>query len=279
MNYRYISAILFCSFLFSSIMEAKEPPAGQIGLAPSIFEELRIGNKPVNETVRFINFKEEPVTVQVSVHNWTLDENNKIKLLPPDPQSLDQWITINPLTFTVPPKTSRPIRFSIRPRVQPAPGEHRAIIYFTEKPATNDTTKHKTIKTRFRVGIGIYATAGDVTKQAALHSFRLDGNKLYADIENTGNVHVRLHGKFVVWNEKEFPGANNPGKLFPRNKENMEPKGLAGKGRLNRFPILPGTRRTIATALPRIEKSGTYIIAVKDTLADMPMVHTFKFKK
>lgn len=279
MMYRFILLGIVLNLLPSPMLLAEELPKGQVGLSPGVFENIRIGTKPVNKTIRFYNFKDKPVSVHVDVHNWTLDKNNKIKLLPPNPQSLDQWMTINPLNFTVPPRQSRPIRFSIRPRVQPSPGEHRAIIYFTENRVENDTTRHKGVKTRFRVGVGIYAIAGPAEKKAVLHSFRLDRNTLYADIENTGNVHVRLKGTFAVWDEKEFPGNSNPDKLFPKKKENSEIKGFAGRGQLNHFPVLPGTRRTIATALPGIEKSGAYIIAIQDTLAGTPRSHTFKLVK
>ncbi|UZJ42688.1 DUF916 domain-containing protein [Prosthecochloris sp. SCSIO W1101] len=261
---------------FSHDLRAEDIPKGQVGLSPEIFEDIRIGTKPVNETIRFYNFKDKPVRVEVSVHNWTTDTSNRVKLLPPTTQSLDQWMTINPLNFTVPPKQNRPIRFSIRPRMQPEPGEHRAIVYFTEIPAENDTTAQQTIRTRFRVGVGVYAIADPAEKKAKLHSFRLDRDILLADIENTGDIHVRFGGRFAIWKEQDFPGSGNPDKVFPKNKDNEKPDGLAARGRLNRFPVLPDTRRTIATALPRMAENGNYIVAVQDTLAGVPRSHTFK---
>ena len=276
MTYRFILLVIALNFFSLQCLLAEELPQGQVGLSPGIFEDIRIGKKPVNETIRFFNFKDKPVKVRVSVHNWTSDTGSKVRLLPPTPQSLDQWMTINPLNFTVPPKQSRPIRFSIRPRVQPEPGEHRAIVYFTEVPAENDTTAQQAIMTRFRVGVGVYAIADPAEKKAALHAFRLNKNVLFADIENTGNVHVRLKGRFAIWKEQDFPGNDNPDKVFPKSKESGKPDGFAAKGRLNRFPVLPGTRRTIVTALPQIEQNGSYIIAVQDTLAGVPRSRTFR---
>ncbi len=272
-------SILVLNLLCFHVLHADELPAGQVGLSPSILENLRIGPQPVNESIRFYNFKEEPVTVSVDIHNWTIDKNNKIKLLPPDQQSLDQWITVNPLEFTVQPKKSHIIRLSILPRVKPAPGEHRAILYFTEKPSQGDTTKTRVVRTRFRIGAGIYAITDPVKKQAVLHSFRLDGNRLSADIENTGNVHVRFPGKYAVWHEHDFPGPEGIDKAFSKIGETDKKQTFVGKGQLNRFPVLPGTRRTISTVLPDIDKRGGYIIAIKDTLAGTPKVHTFKFAK
>ena len=278
MTYRFFLSVLLllAAASFKDLYAEDIIPQGQVGLSPEIFEDIRIGTKPVNETIRFYNFKDKPVRVEVSVHNWTTDTSNRVKLLPPTSQSLDQWMTINPLSFTVPPKQNRPIRFSIRPRVQPEAGEHRAIVYFTEIPAENDTTAQQTIRTRFRLGVGVYAIADPAEKKAKLHAFRLDRNTLLADIENTGNVHVRFSGHFAIWKEQDFPGRSNPDKVFPKNKDNEKPDGLAARGRLNRFPVLPDTRRTIATALPRMAENGNYIVAVQDTLAEVPRLHTFK---
>ncbi|MCW8796704.1 MAG: DUF916 domain-containing protein [Chlorobium sp.] len=275
---RIIPLFVLCFFSFHALSSA-EIPADQVGISPSIFEELRLDNKPLNETIRFFNFKDEPVHVHVSVHNWTLDENNKLELLPPNPHSLDQWITINPLEFTVPPGGSRPIRFSIQPRVKPAPGEYRAIVYFSENPLKTTSENNQTLKTRFRIGVGIYAIADSPVKKGSLHSFSLQNNKLCADIENTGNAHIRFKGKYAIWNSAAFPGTKNHDKLFPKSKENEKPDGLIGNGSLNRFPVLPGTRRTIETSLPVIEKSGSYVIAIQDTLAGTPDLHTFRFMK
>lgn len=276
--YRIIALLLFCLLPFPALCKA-EIPADQVGISPSIFEELHLGNKPLNETIRFFNFKDEPVAVIVSVHNWTLDKNNKIKLLPPNPQSLDQWITINPLKFTVPPGSNRPIRFSIQPREKPNPGEHRAIVYFSEDPSKKASENNQTMKTRFRIGVGIYAIADSPVKKGVLHSFRLENDKLRADIENTGNVHIRFKGQYAIWDSDAFPGENNHDKLFPANKESQKPDGLLAKGFLNRFPVLPGTRRTIETPLPGMGKTGKFVIAIKDTLAGMPGLHTFMFTK
>jgi len=282
MKYVKISSILFFCLLLARVLFAEEKlPPGQVGVAPNVFEELHIGSKPVNESIRLYNFKEKPITVRVDAHNWTIDENNKIKLLPPDSQSLDQWLIINPLTFTVPPKKSQVIRFSIRPRVKPDPGEHRAIIYFTEEKKPEDSTATATLQVLFRIGVGVYATADPVRKQGVLHSFKLDCNKrLSADISNTGNAHIRFGGTFAIWQADAFPGLDNAGKTFPQIKKNGKPpEGYVAGGQLNRFPVLPGTRRTITTALPRIEKSGSYIIAVQSTLAGTFRSYSFRLTR
>ena len=98
-----------------------EPPA-QIAVSPSRFE-VEIGPKPTTEAVTVMNLGKDPVTIMVTVASWDLDELNKVRILEPDEQSLDQWMVINPLRFTVPSGKSQTVRFSIRPKIRPLPGE------------------------------------------------------------------------------------------------------------------------------------------------------------
>ncbi len=272
-------AALLVGFFGFLTLHASELPVGQVGVSPSIFEEVRLEGNELNKTMRFFNFKDKPVSVRVTVHNWTTDHNNRIELLSPDPQSLDQWIVVNPLRFTVPARKSHVVRFSIRPREEPSSGEHRAIIYFTEEPSEPDSLAKETLQNRFRIGTGIYATSGDVKKQALLHSVRVSDNRIDADIENTGTVHTRFRGKYIIWEADAYPGMDDFDRYYYGKPEDAAVQGLVGKGVLNRFPVLPGTRRTISSSLPVSNKKGALLIAVKDTLAGVARVHTFRIEK
>ena len=37
---------------------------------------------------------------------------------------------INPVEFTIPAGGEQVVRFAVRPRAQPEPGEHRAMVFF-----------------------------------------------------------------------------------------------------------------------------------------------------
>ncbi len=277
MRHHLISLLFFCLMALPAFDTlADDLPPAQVGVSPNLFQGIRLDGSTLNRSLRFYNYKNTPVKVAVEVKNWTLDAAGDIKLLPPDPQSLDQWIVINPLTFTVPPKQSQVIRFAIRPRMKPAPGEHRAIIYLSEVPIESEMKA--SLQTLFRIGIGVYGNADPVRKQAVLHRLSLNNKRLDADIENTGNVHARLTGEYAIWKQTALPGTVTPETAFPAISTATKPEGLMQKGQLNGAPVLPGSRRIVTTGLPE-NPSGTYIIAVKDTLAGTPRFHTYTLNK
>ncbi|MCF8383712.1 MAG: molecular chaperone [Chlorobium sp.] len=259
-----------------SLLRADEPPPGQIGVAPSMFE-LAIGQNPVNESVRIFNLKKIPTTVKVEVYNWTLDEKNEVKLLPPDKQSLDRWMLINPLSFTLDPGKSQVVRFSIRPTVKPDPGEHRAIIYFIEQPATASVDSSKALEILFKLGVGVYGYADPVKHAGVLSSLSFDksSSSIVADIANSGNVHTRLKGNYSIWKKDTFPGIGAAAKFADADKKEKQPTGMMISGQLNQTPVLPGSRRTLSTQIPMPKASGSYILAVNGSIDGKAVEKTF----
>jgi fimbrial chaperone protein len=260
-----------------ALLRAEEPPPGQIGVAPSMFE-LSIGQKPVNESVRLFNLKKTPANVKVEVYNWTLDEKNEVKLLPPDKQSLDRWILINPLSFTVEPGKSQVVRFSIRPTSKPEPGEHRAIIYFIEQPSTGLTADStKALEILFKLGVGVYGQADPVKRSGNLNSLSFDkaSSSLLADISNNGNVHSRLKGNYSVWKKDAFPGIGAAAKFADQQTQEKPPAGMIMSGQINQTPVLPGSHRTLATQIPLPKTPGNYILAINGNIDGKAVEKTF----
>ncbi len=254
-----ISLMLLCCIIIPATLTAEEPP-GQIAVFPSMFE-LTIDSKPVNQSIRLKNMKNKPVTIKTDVYNWTLDQQNNLQTIPATAQSLDRWMIINPITFTIAPGQEQVVRFSIRPDVKPEPGEHRAIVYFTEQPGTKDEVA--AVEVTFRIGVGIYAYTEPVRKGGQLQSLTFDRTipMLKAEIVNNGNVHTRLKGEYAVWEKGKFPGFGS------MNSTGTTASGFIASGALNNMPVLSGTRRTIVTnlALPA-NISGGYTIAVRGEL-------------
>lgn len=259
-----------------SLLRAEEPPPGQIGVAPSMFE-LAIGQNPVNESVRIFNLKKTPTTVKVEVYNWTLDEKNEVKLLPPDKQSLDRWMLINPLSFTLEPGKSQVVRFSIRPTVKPDPGEHRAIIYFVEQPAVANADSAKALEILFKLGVGVYGHADPVKHAGMLNNLAFDKSSasLNADISNSGNVNTRLKGNYSLWKKDTFPGIGAAAKFAEGEKQEKQPAGMIIAGQINQTPVLPGNRRTISTQIPLPKTPGSYILAVNASIDGKTVERTF----
>jgi len=270
-----IILFLLCSITFTNLYA--DTPPGHIAISPPFFE-LSLGNKPINESIRMVNLKKEPVKVKVEVYNWTMDEKNEVKVIPGTSQSLDQWMLINPLSFTVEPGGTQIIRFSIRPRTKPEPGEHHAMIFLTEQLPDSLETKKSAIKVLFRYGMAVYADTDPVKKSSTLASLTCDkgASMLKAEISNTGNIRTRLKGNYTIWKAGTFPGFKTMTDYINKPKTEKKPEGLLDSGALNSAPVLPGQRRTVITPIgTRDNKAGNFVVAVKGMLDDKPVEKLF----
>jgi hypothetical protein len=249
---------------------ASSPPA-QIAVSPSRLE-VEIGSRPTTESLTLMNLGEAPVEVEVEVANWDLDEANQIRLLEPDEQSLDQWIVINPLRFTVPGGESQTVRFSIRPRVQPEPGEHRAMIYFNQVLSEEESPKHQ-LRVRFSFGVAIYGLVGDVVRSGRLHDVEIvhGSNPMVArmDVSSDGSAHVRLAGQYAIYPADVYPGAENTTlNAVHRPGDIVVPEMAVAAGLLPSRPVLAATRRHVLLQTRRELPPGNYILDLNGNLED-----------
>ena len=257
-----------------------EPPA-QVAVSPPRFE-LELGSKPVNESLKVLNLGEDPVTVEVSVYPWVLDENNQVQIVEPDEQSLDQWMVINPLRFTISGGGSQVVRFSIRPRIEPEPGEHRAIIYL--KQILPEVTEERApLRVSFRLGVGVYAWVGDVTREATIHSVELvpasNPPAFGFDISSSGTAHVRLEGQYAVWRAENFPGSEATSPIEGINTASAEaPEAVQEFGTLPTIPVLPGTRRSLSLQLLEDLPPGDYVLDLNGAVAGVAIDQAIRFE-
>lgn len=254
--------------------EANMPPA-QFSISPDKFI-LPIGAKPVNNGLRINNLQKRSVSFSVDVYNWTLDEKNQVKVIPSDRQSLDQWMAVTPLSFTLQPGQSQVIRFSVLPTVIPDPGEHRAIIFLSEQPSP-EAPGEGVFHIQFRYGIGIYGWADPVRQRAVLKSLEFDPESftLKAAIANTGNVHVRLEGNYTIWKKQLFPGSQKGGIPSGENR----PKGSAAFGQIEMKPVLPGTTRTVEALIAVPREKGEYMVSIDGILGREKIRKTFSVQR
>lgn len=233
-----------------ALLALAAPADAQLGVAPTRFE-VDLDEGPSTHSVRVLNLGQRGSLVEVEVLNFDLDEANKVRILPPDEQSLDQWMVLNPLRFEIPAGGSQAVRFSIRPRVEPATGEHRAMLYFTEV-VDPDAPPTQGIRALHRIGIAVYAWAGEEVRSATVHGLTVAGGVARLDVEATGTAHVRCAGTWTVLTLGDPPA--NP-----------------ASGELPSTPVLPGTRRTIPTPLPSDLGPGEHRILVEGTVGDAPL--------
>jgi P pilus assembly chaperone PapD len=247
---------------------ANTAPPAQVAISPPRVEvDLDAGRS--TEAVHVINLSDQETRISVSVVHWDLDENNKVRDLPPTEQSLDQWIVINPLEFTIPPQDQQTIRFAVRPRVEPEPGEHRAMIYFEQGTAPADADAGA-VSVRYRLGVAVYGLSGHIDRRGRIEAIRHTGSgeDHYLDIDtlSEGNASVRLTGQFGIWQAADFPGTEAAAALLNRPTEPTD-NVLGTIGVLPEIPVLPGTQRTIRVRLPALSATASYVVYVAGEFA------------
>lgn len=258
------SVLLFLLLFFPRIAFSEQLPPPQLAVVPSMFE-MEIGDAPVNDSVTITNYKKRPATFRIELYAWTLDEHHELKIIPSSPQSLDQWMVVNPLRFTIPPGGQQTVRFSIRPRLKPAPGEHRAIMFLVEEPAQAQAQPASGTPVFMKFGISIYGYVKPVIHSARLQelSFNQSTGVISARVINSGNVHTRFRGKYAVWGKKYFPGLEATKQMLKTLEPGKEPAGYVTSGIIPGNPVLAGgeSRYSLKASLPKQSK-GPYVVAV-----------------
>ncbi len=243
------------------------PLAAQVGLSPPKLDiTIDPSGRPSTHSIRIVNFGDQAVEVQVVVYNWDMDEDNQVRILPPDEQSLDQWMVLNPLRFTVPADGSQAVRFSVRPKVRPEPGEHRAMIFFEQVPPED---KAPEIRFVFRLGAAVYGQVGELRRIGELHAVEAGGHAASFDVESVGTANVRFAGQYAVWPAAAFPGAEATSAIDGLDQPDaVVPEPIVEAGPLPPTAVLPGTRRKVPLQLHEALEAGDYVLDLNGTLGE-----------
>ncbi|MGD9829916.1 MAG: molecular chaperone [Hyphomicrobiaceae bacterium] len=274
---RYLTSVA-CLAVAGLLAMAAPAWAFQIAVSPLRFE-IDLNGRPVAKALQVFNQGHEPIQVSVSVAHFDLDENNKVREIAPTAHSLDQWIVVRPLSFTIPPGASQTVRFAVRPYVRPKPGEYRAMIFLEQK---GSQAVARRINVRFRFGVAVYAYVGSPERTSKLHGVATGPNGLTLDVESLGNAHVRLEGNVGIWPAASFPGEAKAkalvvAKQSAKQTKTVLPPGAVFAAPLPNLPILPGTRRKVATALPQPLKPGAYRAVIVGSLSGKPISRLLSF--
>ncbi len=264
---RHILALVIAGLAPQAAAQESAPP--QVGISPTRFE-LEIGARPTVESFRVMNFGDDSLEIELSVVHWQMDERNQVAVIAPTEQSLDQWMVINPLRFTIPPGQTQAVRFSVRPRVEPADGEHRAMIYLNQVLPESGGDEASGIRFRFQYGVTVYGYAGETRRAGELHAVTaVEGEgpvRFDFDLSSTGNAHVRMSGQYALWPAGAYPGAERTEQIT--GKDAKPPLAVLHAGDLPALPVLAGTRR-IMTLQPKLElPPGSYVLDLNGTLHD-----------
>ncbi|AFY53959.1 P pilus assembly protein, chaperone PapD [Rivularia sp. PCC 7116] len=241
----------------------------EMSITPPRMEVDISSRKGRSNTIKLTNFANKPVQIRAFVKNWTMDEKNKLKDIPSTEESLDRWILFTPSKFTIPAKGTQTVRFAIRPKTKPAPGEHRAVIYFEEIASDSDSD---TVNTKARMGVVVYAYAGEIKRIGNVNSVNVDTkpNAINAvfDVSNKGNAHIRMKGQYAIWKAAKYPGAKATRYIKSSgNSEKKLPANVIEVGRIKVPPVLPNTNRQLLQKITRKLPPGNYVLDINAELS------------
>ncbi|HQX65001.1 MAG: hypothetical protein WAR01_06055 [Dokdonella sp.] len=255
----------------------------QVGFSPQYFD-LSLAEAEGTHAYRLFNLTQDAKQVKVSVVSWDFDDHGEIRILPSTDTSLDQWVVVNPVEFTIPPGESQAVRFSIRPAVALANGEHRTMLVFDEvlqpqeAPAASAAGAQTALRARFQFRSAIYLQAGPVSRRAEITSTTADATTLRMQATASGSANTRLDGQFMIWKATAFPGLDHVALLGNLAAEKPElPAGMLAAGRLPGQPILPGSSRKYEIALGTTLAKGRYVAVLLGHLGDDALSRQFAF--
>ncbi len=249
------------------LLAAAAPIAAQVGLSPPKLDiVIDESGKPSTHSIRIVNFGDQAAEVQVVVYNWDMDDNNQVRILPPTEQSLDQWMVLNPLRFTLPAEGSQTVRFSVRPKVKPEPGEHRAMIFFEQVPPED---KSPEIRFIFRLGAAVYGQVGELTRIGELHSAEAGDQGASFDVSSAGTANMRWSGQYAIWPAAGYPGAEKTAAIEGLDSpDTIVPEPILQAGELPPTAVLPGTRRTVKLEFAEALEAGDYVLDLNGALGE-----------
>jgi P pilus assembly chaperone PapD len=238
----------------------------QVGISPAYYD-LSAAEAQRTNSFRLFNYTTETKHVRVSLAPWDADADNVPQLLPSGPTTMDQWVVINPVEFEIKAKASQAVRFSLRPALDMAPGEHRVMLIFDEIPAPNEKA---IMRARFQFRSSLYVQVGNTIRQGELGKITADAEAFHVPLKNTGNANVRLNGQFSIWHAKSFPGAQATQLLTGLNDPSPKfPEGMVFAGVIAAPPVLPGRAHTVSIAYGGTKlPPGKYVLDLNGTVGD-----------
>lgn len=186
--------------LLTSAFCSRATHAQSIGIMP--FERVTTAPKlgaTFTDDIEIFNNGRVPVQVSASVQDWSLSPSGKkiYALAGSSPQSLGAILRLNPTDFSIPPRKSQRVRYSI---AVPAnmKSELRAMIFFTTRPLPV-VGAGVSLNVSTRLGSSLFLLppkSVTVAPQLKVSALNIVGDKpqIVASVENSGTSSTRLRG-------------------------------------------------------------------------------------
>jgi hypothetical protein len=214
-----LSLILFTAvfvIIFSFLTkEIYAQPSQDITISPPKFEETVSPGQTISSSIKIINTSDDEVLMEAVVYDFKPSgEEGRQTFISPESEdpyidhSLSIWISINTEPFTIGPKSTKEVNFSIEVPESAEPGGHYAAIFFG--PPSSEGIEGETetalhggkVSVRGEIGtLLLIRVGGEVKELASIKEFT-SVKKLWEKTPvtlitrfyNLGNVHLKPEG-------------------------------------------------------------------------------------
>ena len=220
----------------------------QVLMVEPAYLELELGKERPSGTFVVANISDDEVRCRAQAIHYRLSAEGQMEEIPPDGHSLASWIKFNPKEFTLAPKSSQNVRYSVIPNGRLEVGEYWGGIFFeplVEKFNVLDTTNGVATKVKvvMSVLVPILGKYGDFEFSARLEMLEAKvtdkGISLRSVITNTSLGGLRLGGEY------EIVDSSNQ---------------VAATGKFPAAFILPTGGMTISALVKQSLSQGTYTV-------------------
>ncbi len=112
---RYLLSFCFCCLF--CVFQGAEVAHGSLSISPAFLEISLDRGRPSGQFV-ISNTGDNTVRYRIQASHFTFGADGSFQVIPPDENSLSEWIKFNPRELSLPPKSSQRVRFVIIPRGQ-----------------------------------------------------------------------------------------------------------------------------------------------------------------
>jgi len=204
------AALLFGGAFFAFAQSGvPEPPPGYKGIliAPPRYElVLAPGELERRKFAVLAKGYGKVVTVEVAVMDWTTNLEGGLVPLErgQNPHSAADWVEVALDPLSLNPDEPITVPFSVRVPKGPVQGSYWTAITFSTEPAPTKANKGVAVLNRLRIWGIVYVTiAGTEEPGARIANFVIGPEKknFILDVQNTGNVYLRIHGTLTYKDE------------------------------------------------------------------------------
>lgn len=223
---KLLTAIILCTFIMTPAVPALAAGYQPLRVEPSRFIFEGKPGEQLTGSIVVTNRGTDVTTPKAILRDWTLDFDNRLVVVEGGTldSTLSGWIKFNPRQFTVGPRETQIVRFTIKIPGDATPGERRGMITFEQTVPYTDQLAGATARVQVTSTIYVAVLPIERTCELVKSEIRFDDKPslttIAIDLSGTGNGHFRGTGVYEIFKDGEqdrfIRGAFEPLVVMPQ---------------------------------------------------------------